>query len=666
MNLLPKTKEEFSQKEYWDLFFKKRGNKAFEWYGEYPELSGYIHKYVKTQDNILVMGCGNSSLGKDLYDIGFHKITNIDISNIVIRQMLSQNDKERPGLEYIQMDALHTTFEDEKFSVIIDKGTLDALMPNDNDETIKSIDQYFAEIQRLLKLGGRYLCISLLQEHILNKILLYFPKNDWMFRVVRCFEPETKSVQNGENALPVFMVICTKFKALPRMILEASLGSTNKIDKYNSIEEIISFITSIQTASFVCSSLKKCNINEDAEISLDLYEPGSQSPRYTVHVVEVPYKAKNLPYAAFIIPQGRESEWLFSTKSGRQNLVTMTNHNRLAIVSMHRGKVYESLDAVKSELEDIICNLAPAHLKNHKIAFLSLGSDIGKREIRHQGKSIFSGDYVIEDVEHENGDIFRRLFYLSSQLVIQSEAKIKVIKTRGGKQKNIIDLSTLMCQHHIYMSVATHLAYKIKKNATVAVLGLGGGSLCSFLHKFLPEAVIIGVDIDSEMLEIAKDWFGFKEDEKLRAIIQDGLVYLSDLNKVGQKVEAILCDVDNKNSEIGMSCPPKEFLSPKTLKDVSQSLSEEGVLIVNVVLRDQSLRPNILKDLRTHFKSVVAYKLSEDLNEIFLCSNSNKEEKYFKDNLKVGMEAIKTFFKKNNVNQDVEIVEYINRLNINK
>lgn len=31
MNLLPKSNEEFSQKDYWDSFFKKRGIKAFEW-----------------------------------------------------------------------------------------------------------------------------------------------------------------------------------------------------------------------------------------------------------------------------------------------------------------------------------------------------------------------------------------------------------------------------------------------------------------------------------------------------------------------------------------------------------------------------------------------------------------------------------------------------------
>jgi len=32
MNLLPKTREEFAQTDYWNEFFKKRGEKAFEWY----------------------------------------------------------------------------------------------------------------------------------------------------------------------------------------------------------------------------------------------------------------------------------------------------------------------------------------------------------------------------------------------------------------------------------------------------------------------------------------------------------------------------------------------------------------------------------------------------------------------------------------------------------
>lgn len=88
--------------------------------------------------------------------------------------------------------------------------------------------------------------------------------------------------------------------------MEICLGSNNKIDKCETSNDVISSITSIQRAAFICSSLKKSTIENDSEISLDLYEPGNQnSAKYSVHVVEIPFVAKNVPYACFIVPQGR-------------------------------------------------------------------------------------------------------------------------------------------------------------------------------------------------------------------------------------------------------------------------------------------------------------------------------------------------------------------------
>lgn len=40
-------------------------------YGEYPELCGQLLKYVKPQDDVLVVGCGNSTLSMDLHDVGY-------------------------------------------------------------------------------------------------------------------------------------------------------------------------------------------------------------------------------------------------------------------------------------------------------------------------------------------------------------------------------------------------------------------------------------------------------------------------------------------------------------------------------------------------------------------------------------------------------------------
>lgn len=50
---------------------------------------------------------------------------------------------------------------------------------------------------------------------------------------------------------------------------------------------------------------------------------------------------------------------------------------------------------------------------------------MGKRIIRYEGKSEFSGEFIVEDVFTENNDVFRRLIFLNNRNVVQSEAKLK-------------------------------------------------------------------------------------------------------------------------------------------------------------------------------------------------------------------------------------------------
>jgi spermidine synthase len=625
-------------------------------------LSTHLHKYIKPQDDVLITGCGNSTLGRDLHDIGYKKIINIDISQVVIRQMLSQSAKERPDLKYVQMDALDMSFANDSFSAILDKGTLDALMSDDRPETVEKIQRYFSEIQRVAKLAGRYVCVSLLQEHILKALLDYFPANNWMLRVVRCFEAEAKATENGENSMPVFLVVCTKFKALPRKILEMNLGSGDKMQRFETEDEVLAQVASTQHAAFVCSGLKRSAIHEN-EVSLDLYKVGDSKPRFTVYVVDTKHDAKNAQYAAFIVPQGREAEWLFSTKSGRQHLAKVTKTNRLSIVTMHRGQDYGDFNEVQTELGDAVCSLAPSDLKNKKIPYLSLGSDVGKRTIRFEGSSDFSGAYVVEDVEVDQ-EKFRRLFYLTSQLVIQSEAKLKTVKTKKGV-KEVVDLAHLTCRHHVYMSVATHLACRRKQSSPVTVVGLGGGGLCSFLSKFLPKSKITAVDIDPAMVEVATNWFGLTQGDRLRVVVQDGVEYVNKMAEENGHSDAILFDVDSKDSSIGMSCPPKQFLEESVLDSIVKVIGGSGFFILNLVLRDSSLRPSILNTLKNKFETVVSYRLAEDLNEILICGRDKMDSEIVKRSLAEGTNEINNFFKRNQSHcDDVELEEYFNNLKI--
>lgn len=115
-------------------------------------------------------------------------------------------------MKYLVMNALKTDFADASFSVGFDKGTLDALMSDDSEESIKRGKQLFSEVSRVLNPQGKYICVSLLQEHILKTLINYFFENKWDIRIERCSEAEQKAVEKGEAAMPVFVIICSKTK----------------------------------------------------------------------------------------------------------------------------------------------------------------------------------------------------------------------------------------------------------------------------------------------------------------------------------------------------------------------------------------------------------------------------------------------------------------------
>lgn len=176
--------------------------------------------------------------------------------------MVDINKIDRPELKFRQMDACNmSAFEDNKFSVVLDKATLDAVMPDEKQSTQEYVTKYWSEIGRVLRIGGRYICISLLQQHIVDALLEFFAMNNWMFRVVRCIEAEVKTSEtsNDGSSLPVFMVIATKFQKLPSLVLEYCMAG-DKMVRVNAKEEISEAIASVQKAAMVCNGLQKTNI----------------------------------------------------------------------------------------------------------------------------------------------------------------------------------------------------------------------------------------------------------------------------------------------------------------------------------------------------------------------------------------------------------------------
>lgn len=87
----------FADKDYWNERFNNLGkDNIYDYIASLDMLNQIFSKLeLNCNSNILIVGCGNSPLSEELYDLGYHKITNIDFSDVVIKQMTEKNKIKR-------------------------------------------------------------------------------------------------------------------------------------------------------------------------------------------------------------------------------------------------------------------------------------------------------------------------------------------------------------------------------------------------------------------------------------------------------------------------------------------------------------------------------------------------------------------------------------------
>ncbi|XP_033821638.1 eEF1A lysine and N-terminal methyltransferase isoform X1 [Periophthalmus magnuspinnatus] len=640
MSLLPRTAGEFSSAEYWERFFKKRGEKAFEWYGDYNKLCGVLHKYIKVKDKVLVVGCGNSELSEQMYDVGYKHLINIDISETVINNMNQRNFERRPDLRFQQIDATKTPFEDGSFQVVLDKGTLDAMASEEEGALASSM---ITEMSRVLSFGGRYVCITLAQESVIKLAVAHFVSLGWAARL-HCLQNDTESEEDS-FALPVFVLICTKFRQpMPMPILEMCLGEDGASTRFTQVSELLSTVREHQAYSVLRKRLRT-GTDVSSNVSLTLCHVKTGLPKYTLTVqdsapgTKVP---KSNHFAIFIVPQGSETAWLYSSAEGHKQLAASANFRRLVIVAMHRNQDYANMEAVQAELSPMVMDLAPPAMPhNHQVPFLSATGDLGWREVVSTGVSELSGEYCVENVRGEDGELYRRLVFLSNAALIQSESKLVSKNTTGYKKKGkkkvkpttpstvpssslSVDTGFLCCEHHKLMVAGLSMLgidtqQKNINAASIFLVGLGGGGLPQFLRDFVPGVTVEVVELDPVVLEVAKEWFGFRPDERLTVTLGDGLELITAYGKEGRLFDAIMFDVDNKDNTVGMSCPPASFVEVSILQKVNSLLTPTGVFILNLVCRDSLLKKSLLERLRSVFPTIISGDVEGEVNQVLMC-----------------------------------------------
>jgi spermidine synthase len=110
----------------------------------------------------------------------------------------------------------------------------------------------------------------------------------------------------------------------------------------------------------------------------------------------------------------------------------------------------------------------------------------------------------------------------------------------------------------------------------VLMVGLGGGTLSRVIAHYFPQAKVDSVELDPEVLKIAKKYFLFRDAANLKVFIRDARVHIKSLARGKTKYDIIMLDAF-RGGYIPYHLTTKEFL-----EECRSILSPGGAVVANL------------------------------------------------------------------------------------
>ncbi|CAA6659906.1 unnamed protein product [Spirodela intermedia] len=690
---------DFTVKENWDKFFTLRGGKTLsnEGGGECDDLAAQTRDTPPVQ--ILVPGCGSSRMSEHLYDAGYRNITNIDFSKVIISDMLRRNVRVRPEMKWRTMDMTEMQFADGFFDAVIDKGGLDALMEPKLGAKLGC--KFLKEVKRVLKLGGKYICLTLAEFHVLGLLLSEF-RHGWK-TTIHVIPDKLKR----KSSFQTYMVVAVKEGSSEPIPILSSFDHTNvdnstdqnrtlveAIDDENKIRNAISSGVDViysweDLRTGVKGTLKE--LLPGRRCRLILGEQDVSCFSYNAVLLDAQQGTDAFLYRCgiFIVAKNRAHEWLFSSEEGQWAVVESSKAARLVMVFLDSSHSHASIDAIKRDLSPLVKDLAPEDTTDETpIPFMMANDGIKERTIVKKVTSTATGPIIIEDVVLGNTDsdsrqqesTFRRLIFERSLGLVQSEALLSQELVKNAQDKSEKNINSASSRHrkkgshrrgsrsnlkvdHGYLASSYHSgiisgfilvasaledAASCGKLVKTAIVGLGAGLLPMYLHGCMPflDMELLGcaavVELDPVVLDVARTYFDFTEDDNLKVRITDGIQYIQRSPPPGSSSAAariknpnsseegemriLVIDADASDVSSGLTCPPAEFLEESLLSSAREFVGDRGLFIVNLVSRSKAIREMIISRMNSVFDHLHSLELEEDVNEVLFATPSPSEE----------------------------------------
>jgi spermidine synthase len=159
----------------------------------------------------------------------------------------------------------------------------------------------------------------------------------------------------------------------------------------------------------------------------------------------------------------------------------------------------------------------------------------------------------------------------------------------------------------------------------ILLAGLGGGSMVHFTNYYFPQIQMDVVEIDPDVIKIAKTYFSLKEKSGTKIYNEDIYKFLKNTNL---KYDLIFMDAFLKPSSttdptgVNLKQKEKDFF-----QDLKNHLNPKGVVVFNINTYD-GFQKDILS-MKENFSNIYIFRKGLSGNVIVVCSM--EKERYTKD-----------------------------------
>jgi spermidine synthase len=216
---------------------------------------------------------------------------------------------------------------------------------------------------------------------------------------------------------------------------------------------------------------------------------------------------------------------------------------------------------------------------------------------------------------HKTKTIYHQIF------VNEEDGMRKLIFGSGiAREQSAILLDDI--NYHVYdyslMAMQSMLFVNNTFDSNILIVGLGGGVIPRSLSILYPHAKIDVIEIDPEVVKIAKEYFYFTESDNVKAHIGDAY---NMIQKLDNKYDVVILDA------FTTSYTPIHLMSMEFITLLNNILKDNSIIAMNVFTGHQLFKSQ-LKTAITAFGDNI-YKLNGSRNHnatmLYILKGNNKE-----------------------------------------